>query len=87
MLDPAASPEERAIAALDAAWLDAVIARLPAEDRRVLELRRAGLSGREIATVLGIGHEAAKKRQLRAMDRIRTDLAATPAEREVRHGA
>jgi RNA polymerase sigma-70 factor (ECF subfamily) len=85
--DPAASPEERAIAALDVAWLDAALARLPAEDRRVLELRRAGLSGREIAEVLGIGHEAAKKRQLRAMDRVRAELAAAPGPRGVRRGA
>jgi RNA polymerase sigma-70 factor (ECF subfamily) len=91
VLDPAASPEERAIAALDAAWLDGAIARLPGDDRRVLELRRAGLSGREIADVLGIGHEAAKKRQLRALDRLRADLAAdlaaAPAAQEVRNGA
>ena len=86
-LDPAASPEERAIAAIDSAWLDGAIARLPADDRRVLQLRRAGLSGREIADVLGIGHEAAKKRQLRALDRLRADFAAAPATREVRHGA
>lgn len=85
--DPAASPEERALAVLDLAWLDAAIARLPADDRRVLELRRAGLSGREIAAVLGIGHEAAKKRQLRAIDRIRADHGADSGNREVRRGA
>jgi RNA polymerase sigma-70 factor (ECF subfamily) len=86
LLDPAASPEERAIAALDAAWLDGAIARLPADDRHLLDLRRAGLSGREIAAVLGIGHEAAKKRQLRAIDRVRSELDATGTE-EVRRDA
>jgi RNA polymerase sigma-70 factor (ECF subfamily) len=85
--DPAASPEDRAIATLDAAWLDAAMARLPEDDRRVLELRRVGLSGREIAAVLGIGHEAAKKRQLRAMDRIRADLVAARGTQEVRRDA
>ncbi len=84
--DPATPLEERAIAALDGAWLDAAIARLPADDRHVLELRRAGLSGREIAAVLGISHEAAKKRQLRAIDRIRAE-AAIPGNQEVRRGA
>jgi RNA polymerase sigma-70 factor (ECF subfamily) len=84
--DPAPPPEEQAIASFDAAWLDGVIARLPADDRHVLELRRAGLSGREIAAVLGISHEAAKKRQLRAIDQIRADIAS-PGNREVRRGA
>ena len=85
--DPAISPEDRAIAALDAAWLDSVIAGLPTADREVLELRRAGLNGPEIAAVLGISHEAAKKRQLRAMDQIRAEVAVSPGEREVLHGA
>lgn len=85
--DPAWSPEERTLAALDAAWLDQAIGRLPPDDRQVLELRRAGLGGREIAAVLGIGHEAAKKRQLRAMDRIRAELATPIESGEARHGA
>lgn len=85
--DPDTTPEERAIAAFDRAWLDGVIARLPAADRHVLELRRVGLSGREIAAVLGITHEAAKKRQLRAMDQVRAEFAATPEMREVRREA
>jgi RNA polymerase sigma factor (sigma-70 family) len=85
--DPAASPEERAIAALDSAWLNEAIARLPAADRQVLELRRAGLRGAEIATVLGISHEAAKKRQLRAIDLIRSEAGIVPKKAEVRRGA
>jgi RNA polymerase sigma-70 factor (ECF subfamily) len=84
LLDPDTSPEEQALATIDREWLDAVIGRLSRDDRRVLELRRAGLSGREIARILGISHEAAKKRQLRAMDQIRTAIAA---EREVLRGA
>jgi RNA polymerase sigma-70 factor (ECF subfamily) len=88
VLDSAASPEERALAVLDREWLEAAIARLPADDRQILELRRAGLTGREIAGVLGISHDAAKKRQQRAMDRIRADAFVIPsADQEVRHGA
>ena len=87
IFDPSASPEERALAAIDQAWLDGALGRLPAADRRVLELRRAGLNGREIAEVLGISHEAAKKRQLRAMDQVRADLVASSGTREARHGA
>ena len=87
IFDPAATPEERAIAELDRDWLDGAIARLPAADRHVLELRRAGLSGQEIATVLGITHEAAKKRQLRAMDQVRAQIAVTQERQEVLRGA
>ena len=83
VLDPAESPEDRAIAALDRVWLDGAIGRLPDDDRQVLELRRAGLTGREIAHVLGIGHEAAKKRQLRAIGRIRAELGGLPGDQEV----
>lgn len=85
--DPAGSPEERALAALDGDRLDRAIARLHPDDRQVLELRRSGLSGREIAAALGIGHEAAKKRQLRAMDRVRAELTIRTDPREARHGA
>jgi len=87
IVDPAASPEERALAALDAERLERAIARLPADDRRVLELRCAGLRGREIATALGIGHEAAKKRQLRAITRLRSEFAMPAERQEARHGA
>src|SRR5688500_12213073 len=87
VLDPQASPEDQAIAAIDQAWLDRAISRLSADSRHVLELRRTGLSGREIATVLGISHEAAKKRQLRAIDQIRAELTATSGTFEVLRGA
>jgi RNA polymerase sigma factor (sigma-70 family) len=85
--DPAATPEERTLLSLDRDWLDGVIARLPDDDRRVLELRRAGLSGPEIAEVLEISHEAAKKRQLRAMNRIRVEIVKIPGYQEVLRGA
>ncbi len=87
VLDPKATPEEQAIAAFDGAWLDRAISRLSADDRHVLELRRTGLNGREIATVLGISHEAAKKRQLRAMDQVRAELTAISGTHEVLRGA
>ncbi len=87
VLDPQASPEDQAIAAFDQAWLDRAISRMSADSRHILELRRTGLSGREIATVLGISHEAAKKRQLRAMDQVRAELTATSGTHEVLRGA
>jgi RNA polymerase sigma-70 factor (ECF subfamily) len=86
-IDPAATPEEQALVALDQVWLDEVIALLPVDDQRVLELRRAGLTGPEIAQVLGISHEAAKKRQLRAMNRIRVEIVKIPGYQGVLRGA
>jgi RNA polymerase sigma-70 factor (ECF subfamily) len=85
--DPAPSPEDAAIATFDLERLDDAIAQLPDADREVIELRRAGLDGKEIAAVLGISHEAAKKRQLRAMDRLRQDLLMPLQGSEVRRGA
>lgn len=79
-------PEQHAIDGYDLDRLDQAIARLPDTDRQVIELRRAGLNGREIAAVLGIAHEAAKKRQVRAMDRLREDLRV-PETTEARRGA
>ncbi|HYP61591.1 MAG TPA: sigma-70 family RNA polymerase sigma factor [Thermomicrobiales bacterium] len=87
LVDPGPSPEETAIADLDRIWLDGAIARLSPDDRQVVELRRAGLTGQEVAAVLGINREAAKKRQLRAIERIRADFIAAPRGQEVGHGA
>jgi RNA polymerase sigma-70 factor (ECF subfamily) len=85
--DPAPSPEDAAIRRFDLESLDDAIAHLPDADREVIELRRAGLSGKEIAAVLGVSHEAAKKRQLRAIDRLRQDLLMPLQGSEVRRGA
>jgi RNA polymerase sigma-70 factor (ECF subfamily) len=85
--DSASGPEERAIGAIETAWLDDVIARLPRDDQLVIELRRAGLTGSEIATVLGVSHEAAKKRQLRAVNKIRAEILKIPGYQEVLRGA
>ena len=83
LVDPDPPPEEQAIAAEHRAALRASIARLPDDQRRVVELRLAGLSGPEIATVLGRSHGAIKMLQFRAIDRLRellTDrLGAGPA--------
>jgi RNA polymerase sigma-70 factor (ECF subfamily) len=51
-----------------------LLARLPAEQRRVLELRLAGLSSSEIAKVLGKKTGAVKVAQSRAIARLRRTL-------------
>jgi RNA polymerase sigma-70 factor, ECF subfamily len=72
--DPAASPETLALAAFDRHALRAAIERLPADQRRAIELRIAGLTGREIAAELGRSVDAVKMLQHRAIERLRAEL-------------
>ncbi|MGH2615152.1 MAG: sigma-70 family RNA polymerase sigma factor [Thermomicrobiales bacterium] len=51
--DPEASPESLAFAAVDREALREAITRLPQDQRRAIELRIAGLTGREIAAASG----------------------------------
>lgn len=83
LVDPALSPEAAALGAIERQALRAAVARLPADQRRVVELRLAGLSGPEIAAELGRSHAAVRMLQLRAIDRLGSDLAAdrTPGGR------
>ena len=61
--------------------------RLPEDQRRVLELRLAGLTGLEIAHLLNRSHGAVKMLQLRAYARLRDILAdAAGDEEEARRG-
>lgn len=75
LVDPDPPPEEQAIAAERRDVLLGSVARLSDDQRRVVELRLAGLSGPEIAAVLGRSHGAIKMLQFRAIDRLRTLLA------------
>jgi RNA polymerase sigma-70 factor, ECF subfamily len=85
--DPSASPEEHALEAAEQQELLAAIARLPKEQRLVIELRMAGLKGREIAEELGRSHEAVRMMQQRALDRLGADLIGKNQRRGGRHGA
>jgi RNA polymerase sigma-70 factor, ECF subfamily len=85
--DPSPSPDEAVAAGDERMRLYRAVDRLPAADRQVIELRCAGLSGKEIAKALGISHEAAKKRQLRAIERLRLDLQESSFDLEVRNDA
>jgi DNA-directed RNA polymerase specialized sigma24 family protein len=58
---------------------------LPADQRRVIELRLAGLTGAEIAGVLNRSVAAVKMLQLRAMTRLRSELGVATQSREQRH--
>lgn len=84
---PGASPEEHALDAMARQELLAAIARLPRDQRLVIELRMAGLKGREIAEELGRSHEAVRMMQQRALDRLGADLIGREPPRGDRYGA
>jgi RNA polymerase sigma-70 factor (ECF subfamily) len=69
--DPAPPFDERV--ADDDEWARTLVmlARLPETERRVCELRLAGLTFEEIAVVLGKRHEAVRKAESRAEARLR----------------
>ncbi len=85
-MDRAPSPEEWALAAEERRFLQAVLARLPADQRRLVELRLAGLSGAEIAALMGRSPAAIKQLQFRAMERLRALLRPRAGSEEVRDG-
>lgn len=71
-----ASPEALAVANDERGALMAALTRLPPDQRRVVELRLAGLSGPEIAETLGRSHAAVKMLQVRALDRLQELIGA-----------
>lgn len=75
------SPEEALLQREAGSTVRALLATLPAEQRQVLELRLAGLSGGEIASVLGRTPGAVRVAQARAISRLRETLAASDAAR------
>jgi RNA polymerase sigma-70 factor (ECF subfamily) len=77
--DAAPTPLEQAIARENRAELHAAIGRLSDDQREVVQLRLAGLTGPEIADTLGKSHAAVKMLQLRAVQKLRSLLAPTHA--------
>lgn len=87
LADGAPSPDSEIIAAEARDEVRRAIATLPDDQRHVVELRMAGLTGPEIARVLGRSHAAVKMLQLRAYSRLRDQLRdEADYERTVRHG-
>jgi RNA polymerase sigma-70 factor (ECF subfamily) len=84
--DPAPSPEQQAIAADEGRALRALLDQLPREQRRVVELRLAGLTGPEIAVALGRTHGAVKVAQFRALGRLREIIERTAGSEGASHG-
>lgn len=80
--DGAPSPEEAAVAAETCRSVRALLHHLPPDQRRVLELRLAGLTDLEIGRVLGRTRGAVRTAQYRAVLRLRELL--TPQREEAR---
>lgn len=69
--DPAPGPEDVALAGDVARMLEFMLEPLTADQRQVIELRLAGLTGAEIAVVMGKSKAAVKMQQLRALRCLR----------------
>jgi RNA polymerase sigma-70 factor (ECF subfamily) len=87
VVDHEPSPEELALAAESRRSAAALLAQLPTNQRDVVELRLAGLTGREVALALGRSLPAVKIAQVRAYARLRDLLGATSEAEEARHVA
>ncbi len=83
--DEAATPEDMVLASEEHRSLRALLTHLPEDQRRVLELRLAGLTGPEIATVLGRSLGSVKMLQLRALERLRALLSVPTDAEEASH--
>lgn len=69
-LDPGACPEEAILALEQSEGIKRALAALPPGQQRVVELRLVGLTGREVAKVLGMSLTAVKVAQWRAFNRL-----------------
>jgi RNA polymerase sigma-70 factor (ECF subfamily) len=78
--DLTVGPEETALIADDVRELRALLVQLPAEQARLIELRLAGLTDKEIAFVLGRSHGAVRVAQHRAVRRLRVMLGIEAKE-------
>ena len=86
--DNALTPEELAIGVDERRVLQRALVDLSPDQQRVIELRMVGLSGAEIAGVLGKNVDAIKMLQYRAMLKLRERLNREPdnLERQTTHG-
>lgn len=80
--DAAPSPEEAALAGEAHRTVWALLEQLPDDQRRLLELRLAGLTDAEIARVLGRSHGAVRASQFRAVTRLRGLMGVGGRSRE-----
>lgn len=79
-IDSRGSPEDEAIARVEQDELHRMLEQLSVDQRRILELRLAGLNSAEIAQVLGKSQGAVKVAQSRAIARLRAQFGNQPEE-------
>ena len=72
--DERPGPEQLSIDADDARWIRGLLTHLSKEQQRVIELRLAGLTDIEIATVLGRSRGSVRTIQYRAIRKLRAVL-------------
>lgn len=83
LTDPTPTPEQAALLADQQRAFHDLLTQLTDEQRRVIELRLAGLTGAEIADVLECSLSAVKSSQFRAFARLRHLLDAQSHDPEV----
>ena len=76
--DPDPGPEDAALSAESRREVQLLLASVPPEQRRVLELRLAGLATTEIGQALGMTPNAVRVSQFRAMTRLRLVMGLAP---------
>jgi RNA polymerase sigma factor (sigma-70 family) len=81
-IDVSPSPEAVALASETKREMETAMHWLTDEQRRVIELRLAGLTGPEIAETLGIGHGAVRSLQRRALMRLRGAMCGAGFSKE-----
>lgn len=86
LLDETPSPEELALATDARRSVRDLLGRLPDHQRRVIELRMAGLTGAEIAQTLGRSPANVDVTQCRAIARLRVLLGLGTEPQEAAHG-
>ncbi|MFN8590519.1 MAG: sigma-70 family RNA polymerase sigma factor [Thermomicrobiales bacterium] len=86
LTDPAPSPEDHALAADHRRDLSLLLTQLPEHQRQVVELRLAGLSGAEIAGVMGRSPANVNVTQSRAKARLRELLNSRSGTQGEHHG-
>ena len=82
VIDPEPGPEDSALSSDAARTVRELLTQLPPDQRRVLEMRLAGLTGVEIAQALGRSHGTIRNLQHRTLVRLRDLLGVTGAPEE-----
>ncbi len=82
MTEPTSLTPELAVDVDERRMLHEVVSKLPGDQRQVVEMRLAGMTGAEIATALGRGLSSVKVLQLRAIPRLRMLLGVGNGAKE-----